>query len=1482
MKTGDLPCHVNATPHSRDMFSPMTAIPPNVMNSCTYSLPRRLLLSFALLFAISARAFFPEPDPLNLDVGTSGVVKVNGSDAKAKVSLQSITIVPADGGVTHDLKGARNGTGFVNVNFTGVKPGNYVVTFSGKNNGFDVQGSITVIVRHPPSTSAQNFFFAVAGDPVNTRSGEYFGMEAVDLNLGGPMPLVFARYAASNMDDDGLVQAALGANRSHNFASRIVSEVGSSVKRVVLPSGRVLFFQQAGTKWVLKQPLDVPFQLVETGGNFLLGHPGTKQIWTYDSGGLLRKIEDGKGNTHTLDYTAGKLTSISDGLGRVIEVSQPGSTIESVTGVTGMEEREVAFAYTGGVLTSATDYGGHTTTYANSGGRPTSITRAEGNELFTQSYTGSKVTSQTERGTDTSTLDYQPASTTFTDPAGETLVDHYDESGNLTSHVDETGKAITMTYDSAGRRGSVTDRLGRTVTTLYHAPSGQPAMITNAEGRRTLFAYKTRTLSGLVFHDLVKITWPDGASRSYVYDARGNITQVKDETGKTWKYTFNNRGQALTITNPLGGVTTHTYDGFGNLATSQPPDTGMTTFDYDDRLRLEEILRPGGATVVIAYDSKDRVTTVTDERGKVYQYGYDDNNRLTSVTDPDNETAMLGHDVLDRVTSMTDRLSQQSTRAFNSRRLLSSLTDRNGNTVEMNYDARQRLTDIEDAGGQHWTLGYDEEGRLTSFQNPVDPPATRRLNRLGFASEVSDPLGNTRRFVRDAMQRVTHLFDPLGRQTTRVYDKMGRLAAVTEQGTGTAKYTRDALGSVTKLTDPNGGSWSTAYLKSGRVQKLTDPLGKATGFTYDTRGRFDVATFPDGATCTVGYDDASHPTSIMHSAGPNLAFTYDNLGRLESAKDTGLAAGDVDFEYDAEGRLTNCRQNTHDFTATYDDGGRLLTVGYLDGAFTVTYGYDSRDRLTSVTDSEGTALALGYDDAGRMTSLTRPSGVNGTYTYDAAGRLTRIEEGGIIDLVYTLNPASEVTQVDFTAPEIPGVTPETQLLKFGKAGEITTTGYAYDARGRLTNAPGGRVYQWDGASRLVNANGVALAYNGLGDIITRTEGGDTTRYYHHHALGLAPIVYEDPPAGSDRAYVWTPGGRLLYSVDLGTGDPTFYHFDRMGSTLALTDKNGDPTDAYAYGPFGEPLAHSSPGTPSTQPFTYIGAFGVRAEGPLHHMRARYYDPMTARFLSRDPLAPRLDDLKSTNRYAYASQNPLLYLDPEGEKDRTGSQLGVQISGYGRFGLDYEEPLNKVIPVDGPRLRFNIDVSGTTDSGITFGGRIRMQSDDRSGEVEELDPAIIYAEASGFRVAAGAAGAGHSNAYEFAGGASGKGAGSMGLFASYSVSGLVERVNYSSSGVSSSMTTPYNAETGHIGGGKTSAAGQFGSGISIIIPAEFTISGESATIFETGSNAHINGASAAAPVVPVISYDIGGASIEATISRGFGANTHSGLGIRFDF
>jgi RHS repeat-associated protein len=1200
--------------------------------------PLRILLASVLCLAPAAFAFNTKESEVSLDVGETYTLAVLGSSPTSRIVLTNIILNSSI--ATHNLTLPASGIGKKNVDLTGVAPGNTPATFFGTNNGQMVSGGLMIHVLPVSTTTAQQPQVATAGDPVNTATGEYFAFEAVDLDLGGPLPLVVTRYAASFLAQDDFVQAGLGANRSHNFASRVLT-VSPTSKRVVLPSGRVLRFNRSGSKWVLNAPLDVPYQLVDAGTGLLLGHPHNQQMWAYDDQGRLIRIEDGRGNTHTLTYTGNQLTEVSDGLGRSLQFAYSGNLIATITGQPGA--RQVTYTHTGGVLTAVADYSGDTTTYGNEAGRPASVTRAEGNTLFTQLYTDGRVTSQTERGTDTGTLVYQPGTTTFTDPTGETLVDTYDSQGRLASHVDAAGKAIAVTHDSAGRRDSVTDRLGRKLTLVHHAPSGLPALITNAEGRKIAYTYQSRLVSGLVFYDLAKVAHPDGSSRLFKYDSRGNVIQITDEAGKVWRYSHNARGQLLTATTPLGGVTTRSYDAAGNLASLQAPGEGVTTFTYDTRFRVTTVTQPGAATVLYEYDAKDRVTSVTDERGQTYEPDYDLNNRVTEIRDPALAKTKFSYDVLDRVQTRTDRLNQVSSSTFDSRRLPDSVTDPNGNTVHLDHDARQRLASVTDAGGQTWTFDYDAEGRLTEAAAPGQPPSRLRRNLMGYPVEISDPLGHTRRLVRDPMQRVLQSFDPLGRQTSFTYDKRGLLVSVSEQGTGSAKYQRDALGNVTRITDPNGGVWTFAYGTDGRLTRATDPRGQIWTFSYDLRGRPVGAVYPGGATCSFSYDEAGNLTKEQHSDGTALPFTYDVLGRLASADD-------ISFQYDAEDRLTGCEQNGHAFSAAYDAGGRLTNVTYFDNALGVTYGYDTSNRLVSVTDTQGTVLTFSYDATGHLSGITRNPGIDGTYSYDAAGRLVRIQEDGVLDLQYTLNAAGEVTRVEHTAPVLPVPGTTADVFQYGKSGEIITAGYTYDALGRLTAAPG-RTYQWDGASRLVSANGVTLGYNGLGDLTTRTanDGLGASHFYHHYALGLAPLVYEDLPAGADRAYVYTPGGRLLYSVDIATGDPTFYHFDRMGSTLALTDGSEAVTDAYAYGPYGEPLGRSGS---STQPFTFIGAFAVRAEGGLHQMRARYYDPVSARFLSRDPLPPRLDDPKSLNPYAYAAQNPLLYLDATGLETET--------------------------------------------------------------------------------------------------------------------------------------------------------------------------------------------------------------------------------------
>ena len=102
-----------------------------------------------------------------------------------------------------------------------------------------------------------------------------------------------------------------------------------------------------------------------------------------------------------------------------------------------------------------------------------------------------------------------------------------------------------------------------------------------------------------------------------------------------------------------------------------------------------------------------------------------------------------------------------------------------------------------------------------------------------------------------------------------------------------------------------------------------------------------------------------------------------------------------------------------------------------------------------------------------------------------------------------------------------------------------------------------------------------------------------------------------------------------------------YHFDALGSTLALTDDNQQVTDTRAYTAFGE----SSESTGNTVfPFQYVGQKGYYRDDFTgeYVVRRRVYQPQLARWRSKDPLT-----LISREYYVYCTNRTTSLTDPTG-------------------------------------------------------------------------------------------------------------------------------------------------------------------------------------------------------------------------------------------
>jgi len=114
-----------------------------------------------------------------------------------------------------------------------------------------------------------------------------------------------------------------------------------------------------------------------------------------------------------------------------------------------------------------------------------------------------------------------------------------------------------------------------------------------------------------------------------------------------------------------------------------------------------------------------------------------------------------------------------------------------------------------------------------------------------------------------------------------------------------------------------------------------------------------------------------------------------------------------------------------------------------------------------------------------------------------------------------------------------------------------------------------------------------------------------------------------------------------------TGETYTYHYNGIGSTIAVTDQGKNVVNKYSYTPFGV-LTNFEEAIP--QPFKYAGQYGVMYEpGGLYYMRARYYDADTGRFISEDPIGFE----GGINLYAYCNSNPVNFVDPLGLCRRSG-------------------------------------------------------------------------------------------------------------------------------------------------------------------------------------------------------------------------------------
>jgi RHS repeat-associated protein len=107
----------------------------------------------------------------------------------------------------------------------------------------------------------------------------------------------------------------------------------------------------------------------------------------------------------------------------------------------------------------------------------------------------------------------------------------------------------------------------------------------------------------------------------------------------------------------------------------------------------------------------------------------------------------------------------------------------------------------------------------------------------------------------------------------------------------------------------------------------------------------------------------------------------------------------------------------------------------------------------------------------------------------------------------------------------------------------------------------------------------------------------------------------------------------------------FYHGDHLSSTQMITDANGSVQQQVLYAPFGEVISeYNAYWHQGKVPDYMFNAKEKDEESGMYYYSARYYAPPV--FISRDPLFEKYPFMSP---YAYCENNPLKYVDPDGQE-----------------------------------------------------------------------------------------------------------------------------------------------------------------------------------------------------------------------------------------
>ncbi len=822
---------------------------------------------------------------------------------------------------------------------------------------------------------------------------------------------------------------------------------------------------------------------------------------------------------------------------------------------------------------------------------------------------------------------------------------------------------------------------------------GLPLRISNPDGSVILKKYDER---GLLLEEIIRGHDGNELKASNVYDRFGHRVKSTDFNGQIIENEYDGFSRLHRQILSNGSIIEYNW-GPGDLLISVETtgDDGsgvirqlqFQSYEYDEKGRQTAIHEkiftdnPGNSsnkTTTLFYDVQDRIVKEINLLGGITHYQFDGMDRLINTTDPNgNEERFIYDD-----NSNLIRIDKIDINPDGSASLLSKSAE---------YDERNRLVAIIEPDGSRYEQRRDDRDLIIEETDPLGIITTRKYDgHLVLIQETLDAGGLNINFSwqRDAMSRPVEFMDPMGQVSS---------------------YLRDDLGRLTGTIYPNGLSSTKEYNERGLIATETMGSGTQFSFSYDTGNRLENIANPSTAPGVNSipihifqYDGLDRLVSAKAGAH-TVEREYDSLNRLIRERTNGndilrrfddlngffiqeWPDGRVEkYQYDDNGMIKAITEENHsgmgsqtNLIAAINPSGSEKT-GKLEwgSGVRVLHRFDDRKRLSSSHISHANGLNVSFEnrydaaDRKRIEAFNGPVSNTRLHDFDNKYRVTETVGG----LTVPLPPApsqAENDQAIQAAIAAAVAAAEKKSFAYNEGDERTIVKenglpdqiYTFDSGHRISSdGTSGYTHHIDGT--LESRGAVNYEMDALGRIVSITSGGEMVCKIEYDAIGRPSVIRQktDPERVLNYLGKWVyqeniPGNVHRHTtIHPETGLPLAVHlpgktinpvYDGRYNLRGILDDQGNWVELFDYSTFGIPTTYDSSGNPISGSSMGIDpVFGGQRYLPqpgLYLSGKRLMDPRTGLFLSPDIMGY----VDSPSLYAYAGQNPVDYIDPDGD------------------------------------------------------------------------------------------------------------------------------------------------------------------------------------------------------------------------------------------